>query len=225
MDQGQNNILRFALLLMLCSLHYSLYSQNAFSVERISVSEFENAKSEFDQNNAAIVTPSEYNDVVNQVLQNARQSFESLPPLRKTEVLEEIGEDLGFDMDHMLFIPDWNMYGFLLPTIFDAIIWWYDGTSGKRIGDTESTPIAANVNGIYVSQISYDCDWKLDLHFCRRGAEYLYEFATFCDKRFNGEYQLLIENTFWGNDNTLYLHTYDYDASQDCYLRIRLSIE
>ena len=91
-------------------------------MERISVSEFENAKSEFDQNNAAIVTPSEYNDVVNQVLQNARQSFESLPPLRKTEILEEIGEDLGFDMDHMLFIPDWNMYGFLLPTIFDAII-------------------------------------------------------------------------------------------------------
>ena len=137
---------------MLCSLHYSLYSQNVFSVERISVSEFENAKSEFDQNNAAIVTPSEYNDVVNQVLQNARQSFESLPPLRKTEILEEIGEDLGFDMDHMLFIPDWNMYGFLLPTIFDAIIWWYDGTSGKRIGDTESTPIAANVNGIYVGK-------------------------------------------------------------------------
>ncbi|GFI39019.1 hypothetical protein EEL52_11165 [Muribaculaceae bacterium Isolate-113 (HZI)] len=35
---------------------------------------------------------------------------------RQTEILEEIGEDFGFNLEQMRFIPNWNVYGFLLPT-------------------------------------------------------------------------------------------------------------
>lgn len=224
----QRILLCFAMLLFICSSNFYAYSQTVFSVELISKAEFENAKSDFSLYNATIITPKEYNDKVYKVLQNVQKDFNLLPPSRQTEILEDFGEDFGFNLEQMWFIPDWNVYGFLLPTPFDATVWWYDGINGKDIGGSESTPTAVNMNRIFVSQIKYDCDWKLDLHFYRWNGEYLYDFASFSNSRFNGEYALMAEDDkgiFWGNDNTLYLHTYDYIAIQDCYLRIRIGIE
>lgn len=212
------------MLLFMCSSNFHTYSQTVFSVESISKAEFENAKTDFSQHNAAIITPKEYNGIINKVLQNAQKDFNLLPPSRQTEILEEIGEDFGFNLEQMRFIPDWNVYGFLLPTNFDATVWWYDGMNGERIGDTESTPVSANKNRIYVSQIKFDCDWRLDLHFCRMDGEYLYEFASFSDSRFNGEYLLMFDDKgiFWGADNTLYILSYDYEKIGECYLKVQL---
>ncbi|WP_280120169.1 hypothetical protein [Sangeribacter muris] len=47
----------------------------------------------------------------------------------------------------MRFIPDWNVYGFLLPTNFDATVWWYNGMNGERIGDTDTVSLSVSDAG------------------------------------------------------------------------------
>ena len=66
---------------------------------------------------------------------------------RQTEILEEIGEDFGFNLEQMRFIPDWNVYGFLLPTNFDATVCWYNGMNGERIGDTDTVSLSVSDAG------------------------------------------------------------------------------
>lgn len=78
---------------------------------------------------------------------------------------------------------------------------------------------------VYVSQIKFDCDWRLDLYFCQWEGEYLYEFASFSDSRFNGEYLFMPDDgkgMFLGADNTLYILSYDYEKIGECYLKVQL---
>lgn len=212
------------MLLFMFSSNFHMYSQTVFSVESISKAEFENAKTDFSRHNAAIITPKEYNDTINQVLRDARQRFEKLDSARKIEILEEIGEDFDFNLQQIIYIPDWKVYGFLIPKYHNNEIWWYDSSKGKFLDDAKLAPTSANLNGIYVSQIGFDCDWRLDLHFFGRGDEYFYEFASFSDSRFNGEYLFMPDDgkgIFWGADNTLYILSYDYEKIGECYLKVQ----
>lgn len=211
------------MLLFMCGSYFNAYSQTVFSMERISEAEFENAKSDFSRYNATIITPKEYNDTINQVLRDARQRFEELDSVRKIEILEEIGEDFDFNLQQMIYIPDWKVYGFLLPKYHNNEIWWYDSSKGKFLDDAKLAPTSANMNDIYVSQIGYDCDWRIDLHFFGINDGYFSEFASFSYGRFNGEYSAADDEKgmFWGADNTLYILSYDYEKIGECYLKVQ----
>ncbi|MBO5024711.1 MAG: hypothetical protein J6K43_07145 [Lachnospiraceae bacterium] len=204
-------------------------AQTVFSVEEVSRTEYAKAEKESSRYNVIPADSIADNEIVSLVLKESHAKFERLDSVIRQEIYYLIeAEEFGFNKQQLLYLPELKLFGFVIPdSPHDDSIWWFDSESGKYICSA-SCPTAINANGMYVSQIGYDCDWPLDLRFFRREENDFYEFEPYKNTQFNGEtvvYQQEDDKllpVFWHDNNILYLKTYDHKRQKGVYLKIKV---
>lgn len=220
---------RFWILLIVIANGAVASAQSVFSVEEISETEYAKAEKECSRYNIIPADSIDDNEIVSLVLKESQAKFERLDSVIRQEIYYLIeAEEFGFNKQQLLYLPELKLYGFVIPdSPHDDSIWWFDSESGKYICSA-SCPTAINANGMYVSQIGYDCDWPLDLRFFRREENDFYEFEPYKNTQFNGEtvvYQQeddKLPPVFWHDNNILYLKTYDHKKQEEVYLKIKV---
>lgn len=207
-------------------------AQSVFSVTETSKGEFVWAEQSSSRYNVYPAGSVAANEVTGRVLELAQSKFAALDVAIRKDIQRWLEyEDSGLDERRLQYFPELKLYGFVVPNSpFDYTTWWYDAETGGYIYSTLQ-PAAMNVNGIYVSQVGYDCDWALDLRFFRReGDHYFRELMAFKDIRYNGEplkYHKEVDGRrtiFWYGDNVLYIMVYDRRQQNDVYLKITLEL-
>lgn len=202
-------------------------AQAVFSVEQISYVEYANAEKEFSCYNVIPADSIADNEIVSMVLKESQAKFERIDSVIRQEIYYVIEADgVGFNKQRLLYLPELKLYGFVIPdSPHDDSIWWFDSESGKYICSA-ACPTVINANGMYVSQIGYDCDWPLDLRFFRREGMLFYEFESYKSTQYNGEplycqaEESGLRTIFWHDNNTLYLKTIDHNRQESVYLKI-----
>ena len=204
-------------------------AQAVFSVEQISYVEYANAEKEFSCYNVIPADSIADNEIVSMVLKESQAKFERLDSVTRQEIYYVIEADgVGFNKQRLLYLLELKLYGFVIPdSPHDYSVWWFDSESGKYICSA-ACPTAINSNGMYVSQVGYDCDWPLDLRFFRREGNNFYEFESYKNTQFNGETIFCQQEDdkfppiFWHDNNILYLKTYDHKRQKEVYLKIKV---
>lgn len=205
-------------------------AQTVFSVEKISETEYTEAERECSRYNVIPADTIADNDIVSMVLKESQAKFERLDSAWQQEIYAIFDNpDFGFNKRCLTFLPELKLYGFIIPeSPHDDAIWWFDSENGKYICRA-ACPTAINANGIYVSQVGYDCDWPLDLRFFRRDGNFIYEFESYKSLQYSGEVlygevdESGLRTIFWHDDNTLYLKTFDHHNPQESvYLKIKV---
>ena len=204
-------------------------AQTVFSVEEVSRTEYAKAEKESSRYNVIPADSIADNEIVSLVLKESHAKFERLDSVIRQEIYYLIeAEEFGFNKQQLLYLPELKLFGFVIPdSPHDDSIWWFDSESGKYICSA-AYPTVINANGMYVSQIGYDCDWPLDLRFFRREENDFYEFEPYKNTQFNGEtvvYQQEDDKllpVFWHDNNILYLKTYDHKRQKGVYLKIKV---
>ena len=80
---------------------------------------------------------------------------------------------------------------------------------------------------MYVSQTGYDCDGPLDLKSFRREENYIYNFQSYKNTRYDESFIYQEEGSelrsiFWHDNNMLFLKTYDHKRQKEVYLKIKV---
>lgn len=202
-------------------------AQAVFSVEQISYVEYANAEKEFSCYNVIPADSIADNEIVSMVLKESQAKFERIDSVIRQEIYYVIEADgVGFNKQRLLYLPELKLYGFVIPdSPHEDSIWWFDSESGKYICSA-ACPTVINANGMYVSQIGYDCDWPLDLRFFRREGNDFYEFESYKSTQYNGEplycqaEESGLRTIFWHDNNTLYLKTIDHNRQESVYLKM-----
>ncbi len=202
-------------------------AQTVFYVEKISETEYIKAEKESLRYNIIPADTIADNDIVSMVLKESQAKFERLDSASQQEIYSFVdSEGFVFNKQRLLYLPELKLYGFVIPNNpFDDSVWWFDAETGKYICSA-NCPTAINANGVYVSQVGYDCDWPLDLRFFRRDGNIIYEFESYKSYQY-GEIIFWQEDSklspiFWHNNNMLYLKTYDHQLRGYVYLKIKV---
>lgn len=220
---------RFWMLLIVIASVAVASAQTVFSVEEIGKAEYAYAEKEYSRYNVIPADSIPDNEIVGLVLKESQNKFERLDSVIRQEIHSFVySEGFGFNKQRLLYLPELELYGFVIPeNPFDDSVWWFAAESGRYLCDAAS-PTAINVNGIYVSQTGYDCDWPLDLRFFRREGDVFYEFESYKSTQFNGETIFWQQEDdellpiFWYDNSTLYLKTYDHKRQREVYLKIKV---
>ena len=218
----------FWILLIVAANTVVVSAQSVFSVEEISETEYIKAEKECSCYNVFPADTIIDNDIVNLVLKESQAKFDLLDPAIRKEIPANRGtETFSVDKQHLLYLPELKLYGFVIPdTPFDDSVWWFDAENGKYI-DSAACPTAINRDGIYVSQVGHDCDWPLELKFFRCKGSYIYEFEYYKNVQYNGETIFHQDDTeinpiFWYDNNMLFLKTYNHKRQKYVYLKIKI---
>lgn len=219
---------RLLILLIVIAKAALTSAQAVFSVEEISKTEYVKAEKECSRYNVIPADSVIDNEIVSLVLKESQNKFERLDSVILQEIYYLIeAEEFGFNKQQLLYLPELNLYGFVIPNSpHDDSIWWFDAESGKYLCEAAS-PTAININGMYVSQTRYDCDGPLDLKFFRREGNYIYEFQSYKNTQYNEfvfyqEEDSKIQPIFWYDNNMLFLKTYDHKKQMEVYLKIKV---
>ena len=217
-------------ILLIVMVYASVASaQTVFSVEKISETEYVKAERECSRYNVNPADSIADNDIVSMVLKESQAKFERLDSAWQQEIYAIYDNpDFGFNKRWLTFLPELKLYGFNIPeSPHDDAIWWFDSENGKYICRA-ACPTAINTNGIYVSQVGYDCDWPLDLRFFRREGNFIYEFESYKSLQYSGEGPYCqteesgLSTIFWHDNNTLYVKTIDHKRQESVYLKIKV---
>ena len=220
---------RFWILLIVMVYASVASAQTVFSVEKICETEYVKAERECSRYNVIPADTIADNDIVSMVLKESQAKFERLDSAWQQEIYAIYDNpDFGFNKRWLTFLPELKLYGFIIPeSPHDDAIWWFDSENGKYICRA-ACPTAVNANGIYVSQVGYDCDWPLDLRFFRRDGNFIYEFESYKSLQYSGEEPYCqgdesgLRTIFWHDNNTLYLKTIDHNRQESVYLKIKV---
>jgi hypothetical protein len=227
---------RFLTFLILIASAYMAFAQTLFSVDRISKEDFEKTLNSkfvyvYDIWRDSVVE----NAITDRIILDARQRFEEID---STTLIQNY--DIGFEDEEyeamfsiksLIFVEEYGMYWFMLPSLHDCELYCYD-LSGKYLGDM-LLPFAISPTGVMVAQKGFDCDGFLDLHFYKRGDSYLREFQTFKNRNLpvsdiNNYYTALkydlSSTSFWLDYSLLYISFPTSDGKM-VYLRISLDVE
>lgn len=219
---------RFWILLIVMARIAVASAQTVFSVEKISQIAYIEAEKECSRYNVIPADSIADNDIVSMVLKESQAKFERLDSTWQQEIIDIYDNpDFGFNKRWLTFLPELKLYGFVIPeSPHDDAIWWFDSENGKYICSA-ACPTAINANGIYVSQVGYDCDWPLDLRFFCRDGNFIYEFESY-KSLYSGEEPYCqvdesgLRTIFWHDNNTLYLKTIDHNRRESAYLKIKV---
>lgn len=205
-------------------------AQAVFSVEEISKSEYIKAEKESSRYNIMPADSISDNEIISMILKESQNKYERLDSVLRQDIDTFYGEEFRIDKQRLIYFPELELYGFVIPeNPFDDNVWWFDAESGKYLCET-LPPNAMNTNGVYVSQTEHDCDWPLDLKFFQRVGDFIYEFQSYKNSRYNGEifaYQNEDDDLtpiFWGVNNMLFLKTYNHQRQKEVFLRIKVQL-
>ena len=215
---------RFWMLVIVIASAAVASAQAVFSVEEISYVEYADAEKEYSRYNVIPADSIPDNKIVNMVLRESQNKFERLDSVTRQEITY-FDEGFGFNKQRLLYFPELNLYGFVIPdNPFDDSVWWFDAESGRYLCEA-AFPTAININGMYVSQTGYDCDGPLDLKFFRREENYIYNFQSYKNTQYNEfvfQEDFKIQPIFWHDNNMLFLKTYDHKRQKEVYLKIKV---
>lgn len=216
---------RFWMLVIVIASAAVASAQAVFSVEEISYVEYANAEKESFRYNVIPADTITDNEIVSLVLKESQNKFERLDSFTRREIYDFV-EGFGVNKQWLLYLPKLKLYGFVIPkNPFDDSVWWFDAESGRYLCEAAS-PVAININGMYVSQTGYDCDGPLDLKFFHREGNYIYNFQSYKNTQYNEfvfyQEDSKIQPIFWHDYNILYLKTYDHKRQMEVYLKIKV---
>lgn len=222
---------RFWILMIVIAKAALTSAQDVFSVEEISKFEYTKAEKGCSRYNVIPADSITDNEIVSLVLKESQTMFERLDSVTRQEIYSFVDvEGFGFNKQRLLYLPELQLYGFVIPdSPFDDSVWWFDAESGRYLCSA-ACPTAINANGMYVSQTGHDCDWPLELRFFRREENDFYEFESYKNIQFNGETVFCrqeddeLHPIFWHDDNILYLKTYDHKRQKGVYLKIKVQL-
>ena len=163
---------------------------------------------------------------MNRIFQDARARIADLDSLDRCAIYEAVDDDELYCMDNLLYYPDLKLLGFRVPIDYhNNSVWWYDSSTGEPTIGTYFDPTAVNSNGMYVCQALDDCDIRLDLHFFQKEANGIYEIQAYKNNNYSGEYFLFADDAdskriFWGENNRLYISSFDFKGSEVVFLKI-----
>lgn len=213
------------------------FTQVIFSVEEISVAEFEQAENSSQKYTYSFFSDSvPENNITRQIVADARRRFERLDSFEKNcyDIPCDGAEyESIFQPSSLTYSKKLGIYGFMLPSIHEGELYCYNAQTGKYIGDM-ILPFAVSPNGIMVAQKGYDCDVPLDLHFYSFIHDRIYRrfsifYSDICgdavvDYYTSKELGLPVTSFFVG-DKLLYISLYQYNSQNDTsliYLKITL---
>ncbi len=208
-----------------------LPAQTIFSVEKISAEEFAQAESTSAEYN---IYPQEIDsialqDILTVVFKDVRERIANMDSDLRNTIYEIVTDEEIYCMDNLVYYPQLNLLGVLIPLDpHTSDVRWYNVQTGKNI-DTETlgVPTAFNKNGLYVCQITGDCDNFIDLAFYGVEETHIYMLQQYKNLNFNGKQCLFEEDgresIFWHDNNVLYLRSEDYKDNSAAYLRISLN--
>lgn len=221
---------RFWILLTLMVNATIASAQAFFSVEEISKSEYVKAGRDSSRYNIIPADSITDNEIISMILKETQNKYERLDTALRQDIDAFYGEEFRIDKQRLIYFPELELYGFVIPeNPFDDNVWWFDAESGKYLCEALA-PNTMNTNGMYVSQTGHDCDWPLDLKFFQRVGDFIYEFQSYKNSRYNGE-TVVYQNEdneltpiFWGDNNMLFLKTYDHQRQKEVFLRIKVQL-
>lgn len=217
---------RFWMLVIVIASAAVASAQAVFSVEEISYVEYADAEKEYSRFNVIPADTIPDNEIVNMVLKESQTKFERLDSFTRRDIYDFV-EGFGINKQCLLYLPKFKLYGFVIPnTPFEDSVWWFDAESGRYLCEA-AFPTAININGMYVSQTGYDCDGPLDLKFFRREENYIYNFQSYKNTRYDESFIYQEEGSelrsiFWHDNNMLFLKTYDHKRQKEVYLKIKV---
>lgn len=217
---------RFWMLVIVIASAAVASAQAVFSVEEISYVEYADAEKEYSRFNVIPADTIPDNEIVNMVLKESQTKFERLDSFTRRDIYDFV-EGFGINKQWLLYLPKFKLYGFVIPnTPFEDSVWWFDAESGRYLCEA-AFPTAININGMYVSQTGYDCDGPLDLKSFRREENYIYNFQSYKNTRYDESFIYQEEGSelrsiFWHDNNMLFLKTYDHKRQKEVYLKIKV---